>query len=698
MTMIPQKFLRNLATNFGISDNEFEALSRAIEGESMDAIAQELGVSKDALQKRLGEVYKKFQIIGRGPGKLAKLQQILISEYQQQMANFSNRTDKKETEESAISVDTNPAINEVIPKETANTKTDLHIDWGEAPDVPIFSGRSAELSTLKQWIINDACRLVAVLGMGGIGKTALAVNVVQQIQNQFDIVIWRSLRYSPLSQDIFTDWLQLLSNQQDINLAEDIGKQIKQLIKYLRTSRCLLILDDVETIMLFGQLAGYYRSGYEDYGELIKQIGELQHNSCLLLISREKPLEIASLAGDTLPVRALQLSGLDSEDAKKIIKSSPGLYNLENELLSELVYLYGGNPSALKIAVKTIQELFAGDIQQFLEQGTVVIGDILGNILNQQFERIHDLENKLILWLALSSQALSALELQSELGFSVELSELITALESLLRRSLIEKTTEERVAKFTLQPVVRKYVTDKFKKKIYQIIADVETEPGSLEKNSNNSTSLLDIQVAKHLNKIGYQQYLDGEFKSAKFNLIWATKFNPNLEAAHYNLGATYEQLQDISNARNHYEIAAKFNNRAGYAAISNLTRLEIRSGNIDTAINLILSILPQVKDEMILAALQKNLGWAYFLQNRYDEAEVELLKSIELNNLHPPTYYILAEVKEAQGNIQEALVYYESFLKCDRSDKKPQGTHWRLPELDVWKITAQQRLNSANN
>ncbi|HBW87508.1 MAG TPA: LuxR family transcriptional regulator, partial [Cyanobacteria bacterium UBA11149] len=87
--MIPQNFLRNLATKLGISDNEFEALSRAIQGESMDAIAQELGVSKDALQKRLGEVYKKFEIMGRGPGKLARLQQILMTQYQQQVANFS---------------------------------------------------------------------------------------------------------------------------------------------------------------------------------------------------------------------------------------------------------------------------------------------------------------------------------------------------------------------------------------------------------------------------------------------------------------------------------------------------------------------------------------------------------------------------------------------------------------------------------
>ena len=46
-----------------------------------------------------------------------------------------------------------------------------HVDWGEAPDVEIFYGRQTESTQLKQWLIADRCRLVAVLGMGGIGKT-----------------------------------------------------------------------------------------------------------------------------------------------------------------------------------------------------------------------------------------------------------------------------------------------------------------------------------------------------------------------------------------------------------------------------------------------------------------------------------------------------------------------------------------------
>src|SRR5438132_7246769 len=46
-------------------------------------------------------------------------------------------------------------------------------DWGEAPDVIGFVGRAEQLATLRRSVLEERCRLAAVLGMGGIGKTAL---------------------------------------------------------------------------------------------------------------------------------------------------------------------------------------------------------------------------------------------------------------------------------------------------------------------------------------------------------------------------------------------------------------------------------------------------------------------------------------------------------------------------------------------
>ncbi|WP_333428949.1 hypothetical protein [Microcoleus sp. F4-D5] len=52
----------------------------------------------------------------------------------------------------------------------------------------------------------------------------------------------------------------------------------------MRSHRCLIVLDDVQTIFSSQKLAGNYQPRYENYGTFFKQIAESCHNSCLILI------------------------------------------------------------------------------------------------------------------------------------------------------------------------------------------------------------------------------------------------------------------------------------------------------------------------------------------------------------------------------------------------------------------------------
>lgn len=186
---------------------------------------------------------------------------------------------------------------EAIAKQiaTASLTTRLHQVWGEAIDVSVFFGRTQELALLEQWIIQEHCRLVTVLGMGGIGKTALSVKLVQEIQSEFEYLIWRSLRNAPSIQDLLAELIQFLSQGQETDLPETVDGRVLRLIEYLRSSRCLMILDNAETILCKGKCltagdrhcTGDYREGYEGYGQLLRYVAETGHHSCLVLTSRK---------------------------------------------------------------------------------------------------------------------------------------------------------------------------------------------------------------------------------------------------------------------------------------------------------------------------------------------------------------------------------------------------------------------------
>lgn len=187
-------------------------------------------------------------------------------------------------------------------------------DWGEAMDISQFYGRTEELQTLEQWIVTERCRVVALLGIGGIGKTTLAAKLVQQTQTKFEVVVWRSLQNAPP----FEEWLEtvlpilLRAQGEDIAVPSSLDGKLLKLRSGLRQKRCLLILDNVETILSAGQSA-QYRAGYEGYGQLFKELGGIPHQSCLLLTSREKPREIVPLEGTQQAVRTLLLKGLNPE-------------------------------------------------------------------------------------------------------------------------------------------------------------------------------------------------------------------------------------------------------------------------------------------------------------------------------------------------------------------------------------------------
>ena len=333
------------------------------------------------------------------------------------------------------------------------------VDWGHVSAHSVFYGREPELVQLQQWVQSDDVRLVSLTGMGGMGKTTLACKLTELLQPHFEFVMVRTMRNAPKLSSILSQFFNFVGVDVERSASNNIDVSLRQLMTILRQHRCLLVFDNVETLLQEHVRAGKFSPRYEDYGQLFQQIADQSHQSCLIITSREIPKDIGLRDSLNAPVKNLRLSGLQLNEAQLILQHK-GLKNVDIPSLQEILSHYAGNPLALKIVAAGILELGQGDLRSvvpFLQRGILQFEDI-DDLLGRQFQRLDDIERQVMYWLALHREPMSLMQLEQDiLRFNI-LKQLPRAIQSLNRRSLLERND----AGVFLQPVVMEYVTQRF--------------------------------------------------------------------------------------------------------------------------------------------------------------------------------------------------------------------------------------------
>src|SRR2546429_3574171 len=287
---------------------------------------------------------------------------------------------------------------------------------------------------------------------------------MDRVAEDFEVVIWRSLRDVPSCEALLDDCLQVLAPQALRDASSNLESRQDLLLECLRSRRILLVYDNLESVLEEGEDSGRMRAGYEGFSRVLRRVAETEHQSCLLLTSREKPSELVPLEGNRAPVRALRLARLDVEACQHLLEEKDVAGSAAD--YARLAEPYAGNPLALKIVTRTIVEIFGGQIAPFLEQGEVVFGGVRA-LLDEQYARLSVVEQSVLLWLAILREPVNLQELLAMLGAPLPRSQVLEAVDSLRRRSLIERG--KRQGSFTLQSVVMEYVAAR-------LIAEVTSE------------------------------------------------------------------------------------------------------------------------------------------------------------------------------------------------------------------------------
>ncbi len=329
-------------------------------------------------------------------------------------------------------------------------------DWGDfgIEDPPlVFRGRQEELRDLGDWVLGQRCRVVEISGLGGIGKSTLLQAWLQDpaVRQTFSIFSRNLFNPMPATQ-LLMEAVRHFSGQIGPIEGRDSRALVRQLLELLNRRRGLIILDNLESVLDDGR-PGRIRSEYADLEHLFLRMAQAEHQSCLILATREGTRQVARIAALQSPVRSLELAGISLEEGRELFRSR-GEFTAEDAEWGRLVDLYKGHPYALLLASEYIADAYSFDIAAFLREGVPMMDD-LSELLAWHVQRLSPHEMEVVYWLAIARQPMRREELKEDLLTHESRSKVGATLQSLRRRIALEVLSD----RFSLQPVMVEFMT-----------------------------------------------------------------------------------------------------------------------------------------------------------------------------------------------------------------------------------------------
>ena len=97
-----------------------------------------------------------------------------------------------------------------------------HHDLNLTPKIINFYNRESELKTVYNWILDNNIRLISVLGLSGIGKTTLVKRWVDLNLDQFEVIIWKSLKYPKPLELLINDLLNTCKQESKATIDDNL--------------------------------------------------------------------------------------------------------------------------------------------------------------------------------------------------------------------------------------------------------------------------------------------------------------------------------------------------------------------------------------------------------------------------------------------------------------------------------------------
>lgn len=325
-----------------------------------------------------------------------------------------------------------------------------------------FIGRESEIDLLKKWVVQERQQLIFISGFGGIGKTTFAMELSRRIAGEFNFVILKSLASAIAPDELLTQCLQTFMDSPSDYIPDSTQEKIDLFAEYLEKYRCLVILDNFETVLKKGE-SDQFVKGFDAYENIIEAICTRRHNSCVILTTRERPSILIDYEKRLHIVKGYSLGGMNVEDVKILLETE----NIEasDDNWATLVHRCSGNPLAIKMVAKLVKESYDSNLVRYLSEERGTLPDIFV-LLDQQYIRLSRSEKEILTWLAIENEPITIEDVKANI-LDENLKQLAeNCLDKLESKSFVEIDQQ----KIRLQTLIAEYIIRVFTQKIVEEI------------------------------------------------------------------------------------------------------------------------------------------------------------------------------------------------------------------------------------
>ncbi len=520
-----------------------------------------------------------------------------------------------------------------------------------------FVGRSDEITEINRLLASSDCRLLTLVGLGGVGKTRLALQVAIRNQHRFlDGTFLVELGPQESLEQFVTAIAKAVGLSLDLR-SGGVDEAVDHLLEYLRTKSILLIIDNSEylrpprdTSTDLAQPTGH-GSGIEDPVGLVSLVINSAPAVQIIATSRaqlglraEWLLEVSGLSAqpnlnkndpfetqtniDNFPAArndatTLEQSTLQSDAVQLFLKRSRQAWVdfpqsdtqiLEKDLIAinHICQLVGGMPLAIELAASWTSMLSCSEIQDEVTTGMEVLASTardlpqrhrsLRAVFEQSWEMLTAPEQEILEKLSLFEGGFSRKAAQQIAGASLPF------LQNLMQRSFLSRTGKER---FGLHNLIQQYAYERLEQRPDMLL---ETQEMHARYFSQLLAQYQDALVKEETERAAILLASRGDNLRAAFDWVLTNKRFDLLEQMAEGLYQVFVIRGWVVEGISRFE-----------SAVHSL-RLPQNLPEQDGAANHEESELAQA----VLGKMMIRLGWLLQIASRNEEAQVHLANGLE--------------------------------------------------------------------